>query len=856
MILPRGSKSSAGGQNAQKGFMYQNSITTYHLFELLIGADRVWQVTTETAEPVDDILVERRDAPNSYYQVKCYEGGAEWTVPRLRSLGVLDAFIEQFKKCRGKCRLILSSPIPPGRVHRYAERARESASLEEFHIYVSQDQDASVWTQLINHLGKDDLTYSFLCTYYEEQWPSSPEDIQHMCMGRYQRSPYASIDGIWQNLRDIAVREGIRGKPLCRTELLELLRDRLPTSRADEFRPADIRLARYTARPAWYVHRDEEFDLLSATYDLLLSKPKNVLVMGDGGTGKSSFFAWMCRELEKDKRINVVDIIAEGGDPLNLVDAMSAALKAILNEREPPAGRTRSRIDRLKWYIQEVKKASAFVVLAVDHFESFFSSIFASKSRDKIAQARYSIFEAITRTLDCDNLMWVLFARSEYFFMMFPNEESLRALNTCWVRLGEFSLSQAEKLLGRLSGLAELELSGDAKRIFLENSPKNPLKMVLTFINLCSSVKASNVTSKTILRLQPWEDVFQQDFNSLEEIESSVVYAIASLMASTSRRMFALEEIHANIAIDENASISKEYLKDVLHGIQDTKRLLQQPIPGKYALYHENFAVYVISRYGGRVRTPESLDQFQNFMAMFMHQTKMPLQAIQGELNLLSIAQRPIIDKEVRNKALNRLRNLLDLYWNQIRTAEFFALRGQRKVEDIIAKEEFSPARVVIRVATQYKQLATQERIRIRLDVPSSSIMVEGDEGMLATALSNVIDNAIKYSERRREVVIKTHELVTQFIIEVSNVGIGIPPEELDRLFEPYYRGKAYATRRFVAGSGIGLYVTKDILESMGGNIDIISKPLRDVRGGERWFLSLVTVILRLPKARIRKRNT
>jgi signal transduction histidine kinase len=842
---------NVGGRAAQKGFLYQNSIAASHLFELMIAADRVWQVTTETKFPVDDILVERRHSPSSYYQVKCYEAVTEWTINRLTTSGIIDQFRAQLRSSAQTCRLVLSSPAPAGTVHHCAEAARRFGAPHHFDTSSLPNRQKETWAEVIAMMGSESEAFHFMQSYFEEPWPPSPDDIRDICLGRYRRSPYASVPGLWEHLRDIVGREAVRGKSLRRADLLALLDDRLTLSAAAEIERSSINAVRSTATPDWYVHRDEEFDLLSATCELLNRTPRNLLVMGDGGTGKSSFFSWMKRELAKDSRITSVAWTAEGGDSLQLIDTVNNALKVALNGMEPQTGSASSRIDRLIWYVNQARRDDRVLVVAVDHFESLFASIFVGQSLDKVAQARYSIFEAIARTRQCPNLMWVFFARSEYFFLIFPNEDSLRGLNMSWVRMQDFTDQQASQLLSRLSCMAQVEVSDNARSLFLSNAPRNPLKLILAFLNLHSAVHSDSISGEAVLRIQPWEDVFQQDFNSLDADEVQVVYAIASLMVTTARRAFTIEEIESFLAKGSDEERPGDTLRNVLHRIQETKHLLQQPVPGRYALYHENFATYVISRYGGRVRTPESVRQYEDFMAMFLHQAKAPLQAlfaVVSRLADLENRQPAGTESEHRRRGLiKELEGALQLYATNLRSAEIFAYRDKRVLIQMLAQEKLSLRRVILRVAGHHEYLASSRRVRVRVELPHDEMVIRGDEGMVSTALNNVVDNAVKYSFRAREVYIRAKEEERFYVVEVSDAGFGILPEEMHRIFDPYYRAPQRDSRRHVAGTGIGLYVTKTVLDAMRGSIEVTSTPPSGSSGDEGAYF--VRVLLKFPKA-------
>jgi signal transduction histidine kinase len=100
------------------------------------------------------------------------------------------------------------------------------------------------------------------------------------------------------------------------------------------------------------------------------------------------------------------------------------------------------------------------------------------------------------------------------------------------------------------------------------------------------------------------------------------------------------------------------------------------------------------------------------------------------------------------------------------------------------------------------------------------------DEARIERIVANLVSNAVKYSPRGGEITItvETEERDGQdwAILVVRDHGIGIPPAEIERIFEPYYRGSNIAGT--VSGSGIGLAGTRNIVEQHGGHIAVESE--------------------------------
>lgn len=114
----------------------------------------------------------------------------------------------------------------------------------------------------------------------------------------------------------------------------------------------------------------------------------------------------------------------------------------------------------------------------------------------------------------------------------------------------------------------------------------------------------------------------------------------------------------------------------------------------------------------------------------------------------------------------------------------------------------------------------------VRGEIDSDLPRVTLDPEAIALAVSNVIDNAIKYSGDSREVVVAVSADDDHAMIAVQDFGIGLEPEDQDRVFERFYRGGEALTRS-VKGTGLGLTLVKQIVEAHGGSIVVDSEPGR-----------------------------
>jgi len=132
-------------------------------------------------------------------------------------------------------------------------------------------------------------------------------------------------------------------------------------------------------------------------------------------------------------------------------------------------------------------------------------------------------------------------------------------------------------------------------------------------------------------------------------------------------------------------------------------------------------------------------------------------------------------------------------------------------------------------------------RVYLKADIKQIAIEFEESEDLAATviphdvkwvceAFINILENAVKYSPGGTEIHIRMFRLTTFLRIEFEDQGIGIPKEIYHKIFQRFYRGEAEEVRQ-KEGSGVGLYLTREILEWHGGSVTVSSKYGREQQG-------------------------
>ena len=108
------------------------------------------------------------------------------------------------------------------------------------------------------------------------------------------------------------------------------------------------------------------------------------------------------------------------------------------------------------------------------------------------------------------------------------------------------------------------------------------------------------------------------------------------------------------------------------------------------------------------------------------------------------------------------------------------------------------------------------------LDIVGSPRAVSADPDRIEQVLTNLLDNALKYSPDGAELRVRVQPKARGVLLEVQDHGIGIPPGMLNRIFDPFER--AVSVRNY-GGLGLGLFIVRTIVEGLGGTVRVESKP-------------------------------
>jgi signal transduction histidine kinase len=217
-------------------------------------------------------------------------------------------------------------------------------------------------------------------------------------------------------------------------------------------------------------------------------------------------------------------------------------------------------------------------------------------------------------------------------------------------------------------------------------------------------------------------------------------------------------------------------------------------------------------------RLETSFAMQKNFIANASHELRTPLTSINGQLEVLMMKDRSTTEyRAALGSVLDDIKSLIVLS-NRLLLIARTSAEGPINFDKKIRIDE-----ILWQVQEEISRFNNEYRINISIDktlTDSDQMVVVGDENLLKVAVSNIIDNACKYSPDHSVDIKFRH---TEKIIEVvfEDRGVGISEEDVQKVFEPFYRG---ANTISISGTGIGLPLVSQIIKNHNGTVKLSSQ--------------------------------
>lgn len=196
------------------------------------------------------------------------------------------------------------------------------------------------------------------------------------------------------------------------------------------------------------------------------------------------------------------------------------------------------------------------------------------------------------------------------------------------------------------------------------------------------------------------------------------------------------------------------------------------------------------------------------FIDIIAHELKTPLTAIKTYNDLLireKLGKLNDVQKEKLEKMAKNIEKLTKLINDMLQIPSI----DIKELE--LRKEKFYVKDVVQDIISELEDIIREKKQKVEINI-EKSLTVEGDKKLIEKALKNVIQNAVKYTDRKGKISLIAEENGAFTHLIIKDNGRGIPADEIEKIFEPFYTGKD-------GGAGLGLAIAKNVVESHGGKI-------------------------------------
>ena len=218
------------------------------------------------------------------------------------------------------------------------------------------------------------------------------------------------------------------------------------------------------------------------------------------------------------------------------------------------------------------------------------------------------------------------------------------------------------------------------------------------------------------------------------------------------------------------------------------------------------------------------------FISATIHELKTSLTAIIAAAELLADelqqGEKSLIGKLIRS-IIRNAHSIDEKLPHALEVQRLLTGNLQLKPEPVAIEQ------VIHNVVALFYPKALKEKQSLTLEVPDSLPLVKADSQRIERALLTLVANASKFTPKGGKIKVSAWQDNNTLVVQVSDTGIGIPPAEQERIFQPYYQIKQGGGK--LTGSGLGLAIAKSIVELHGGNIWLKSA----VGQGSSFFFSL-----------------
>ena len=218
-----------------------------------------------------------------------------------------------------------------------------------------------------------------------------------------------------------------------------------------------------------------------------------------------------------------------------------------------------------------------------------------------------------------------------------------------------------------------------------------------------------------------------------------------------------------------------------------------------------------------RLERMMALDKLKSdFMNLTTHELRSPLAIVYGYLSMMESGMFGELSDELREAVASSIQSV------EVMTQLVTELVEMARLDETRLDPSREPVDLVEVLAEAGVRVESSEPHRLSLDLGADPVPVLGDRGQLLRVFANIIDNAVKYSPEGGEIAIRVRRFGRQVAVEISDQGLGIAVSDMSRLFTRFGRIVTPATEG-IGGTGLGLYLCRELVRRLGGDITATS---------------------------------
>ena len=208
------------------------------------------------------------------------------------------------------------------------------------------------------------------------------------------------------------------------------------------------------------------------------------------------------------------------------------------------------------------------------------------------------------------------------------------------------------------------------------------------------------------------------------------------------------------------------------------------------------------------------------FISMVAHELKAPMAAVMGFMNLIlddSMGIKPEKQKEYISRSSKRLQGLIEMVNDLLDISRMEIKKKEREILELNMSE-------ILKSNIDFLELELKKKgITVTTNIEPDLPSIKADNNEINRLYTNILSNALKYNKDNGKIDISIYKSGTYIVTKIADTGIGMKPEEKEKLFQEFFRVKNDQTRN-IPGTGLGLSIVKRIVESYSGKIEVESE--------------------------------